>query len=118
MRNILITLKKLKWNATYEWLTVRCSAVLILIYIIYLLWFFSSVDFLTYELWRAFFSKKLTKTFNFFALFALLIHSWIGISHILVDYVKNSILYGTLRLITLIIFFMYFLCGMNLIWSI
>lgn len=43
-------------NGVHEWLLVRASAIVICLYIIYLLGFILFADTLTYDVWRGFFA--------------------------------------------------------------
>ncbi|MCG6201332.1 succinate dehydrogenase, hydrophobic membrane anchor protein [Psychromonas antarctica] len=104
-------------SGVHDYILLRASAVILLAYIIYLVGFISSTD-ITYLVWRSFFSLTLTKVFTLFALIAMLVHSWIGIWQVLTDYVKNTLLRGTLQFFLTSIAFIYVISGVVILWGI
>ncbi|WP_159714190.1 succinate dehydrogenase, hydrophobic membrane anchor protein [Blochmannia endosymbiont of Camponotus nipponensis] len=108
----------LKCHGVYEWLLVRFSAIWMLSYIIYISVFMISVNTLSYDKWYDFFSKNTTKIFSIIALFSVLSHTWIGMRHILEDYITLPVLRQLGIWITGCILFVYLLFGMIIIWSI
>lgn len=108
----------LKYNGIHEWLLVRFSAILILLYLIYFSYFICINTSLSYNEWHNFFSNKATKIFNTLTLFSILSHTWIGMRHILEDYIKKYMLKTIGIWMTIIILFSYFLFGIIIIWSI
>ncbi|WP_331828241.1 succinate dehydrogenase, hydrophobic membrane anchor protein [Candidatus Blochmannia sp. SNP] len=108
----------LKCHGVYEWLLVRVSAILILLYIMYISTFIIFTNTLSYDEWYDFFSKKITKIFSIIALISALSHTWIGIHHVLEDYIKLIILRRISIWITNSVLFIYLLFGIIIIWSV
>lgn len=107
-----------KKQGLYEWIIVRLSAIIITSNIIYLCSFVVCTNHLSYEQWRNLFNNNITKIFNFVTLLFILIHAWIGIRHILEDYIKSI---GLRRLgirSSSIILYMYLLLGIIITWGI
>lgn len=107
-----------KKSGVYEWIIVRLSAIFIACYIIYL---FNSILFfqnLSYDEWYNFFNNKVNKIFNFIILLFILIHTWIGMRHILEDYIKLSILKKFIIGFTAAVLHIYLLLGIIIIWGI
>ncbi|SQA96666.1 Succinate dehydrogenase flavoprotein subunit [Cedecea neteri] len=67
---------------------VRATAIVLTLYIIYMIGFFAFTSELTYDVWHGFFASAFTKVFTLLALFSILIHAWIGMWQVLTDYVK------------------------------
>lgn len=54
---------------------VRATAIVLTLYIIYMVGFFATSGELTYEVWIGFFASAFTKVFTLLALFSILIHA-------------------------------------------
>lgn len=98
-------------NGVHEWLLVRASAIVICLYIIYLLGFILIADTLTYDVWRGFFATPMTKVFTLLTLFSILVHTWIGMWQVLTDYIKPLALRLLLQLAIVIVLMVYLLYG-------
>lgn len=107
----------LKNFGVYEWLIVRLSAISIMIYFIYI--FISVVNShnLSYVDWYNFFDHNTTKTFSLINLLFVLIHTWIGMRHILEDYIKSIILRQLGIGLIFMILHIYLLLGIMIIWN-
>lgn len=75
-------------NGVHDFILVRATAIVLTLYIIYMVGFFATSGELTYEVWIGFFASAFTKVFTLLALFSILIHAWIGMWQVLTDYVK------------------------------
>lgn len=66
----------------------RATAIVLTLYIVYMVGFFAISGELTFDVWSGFFSSAFTKVFTLLALFSILIHARIGMWQVLTDYVK------------------------------
>lgn len=107
-----------KFHGVHEWLLVRCSAILILVYLIYLAYFIFFNTSLSYSEWCNFFSNKTIKICSTLTLFAMLSHTWVGMHHILEDYIKKYILKKLGIYLIIIVLILYLTFGIIIIWSI
>ncbi|AWK14017.1 succinate dehydrogenase membrane anchor subunit [Candidatus Fukatsuia symbiotica] len=105
-------------NGVHDWLLLRASAIIILLYILYLFGFIATVPHITYEIWRSFFSLTLTKVFTLLTLLSILVHAWIGLWQVLTDYVKPLAIRLVLQLVVVIALLVYLLYGTIVIWGI
>ncbi len=55
--------------------SVRATAIVLTLYIIYMIGFFATSGTLTWEIWSGFFGSAFTKVFTLLALFSILIHA-------------------------------------------
>ncbi|MEA9392301.1 succinate dehydrogenase membrane anchor subunit [Acerihabitans sp. TG2] len=104
-------------NGVHEWLLVRASAIVICLYILYMLGFIVFADNLNYEIWRGFFSLPMTKVFTLLTLFSILVHTWIGMWQVLTDYIKPVALRLSLQLAIVIVLLVYFFYGTVVVWG-
>ncbi|CAD83395.1 succinate dehydrogenase hydrophobic membrane anchor protein [Candidatus Blochmanniella floridana] len=107
-----------KYYGVYEWLIVRISAILTILYSVYLFNFINIDDNFSYEKWCIFFYDKKIKIFNTIVLLMLLKHTWIGMRHILEDYISSIILRRLSIGLIHIILYVYLLFGIAVVWGI
>ena len=104
-------------SGVHDYILLRASAVILLAYVLYLVGFIVCSD-ITYTVWPDFFSLTLTKVFTLMALIAMLVHSWIGIWQVLTDYVKCTLLRGTLQFVLTAVAFIYVIFGFVILWGV
>lgn len=104
-------------NGIHDWLLLRASAIVITLYVLYLLCFVITTQDMTYEIWRGFFATSFTKVFTILTLFAILIHAWIGMWQVLTDYVKPLALRLILQLVIVVALLAYLLYGAIVVWG-
>lgn len=104
-------------NGVHDWLLLRGAAIIIALYIVYLLGFVIVSGSLTYEVWRGFFALSFTKVFTLLALLSILIHGWIGMWQVLTDYVKNVALRLVVQLIVVVALASYAIYGTIVVWG-
>ena len=61
-------------NGVHDFILVRATAIVLTLYIIYMIGFFATSGTLTWEIWSGFFGSAFTKVF-LLALFSILIHA-------------------------------------------
>lgn len=105
-------------NGIHDFLLVRASAVVITLYVLYLIGFFVTTDELTWALWSGFFSSAFTKVFTLLTLFSILIHAWIGMWQVLTDYVKPVGIRLTLQLVIVVALMVYVIYGFVVVWGV
>ncbi|MCG8706955.1 succinate dehydrogenase membrane anchor subunit [Brenneria sp. 4F2] len=104
-------------NGVHDWLLIRASAIVIVLYVIYLIGFIVSANHLSYGIWRDFFSMALTKVFTLLTLFSILVHAWIGMWQVLTDYIKPLAVRLTLQLAIVVTLLVYVIYGTIVVWG-
>lgn len=104
-------------NGVHDWLLLRASAILITLYILYIIGFVLITDTLTYDLWRGFFASSFTKVFTLLTLLSILVHGWIGMWQVLTDYVKSTSLRLILQLVIVVALLVYAIYGTVVVWG-
>ncbi|WP_075180718.1 succinate dehydrogenase membrane anchor subunit [Pantoea sp. 1.19] len=104
-------------TGVHDWLLVRASAMVITLYVLYILGFVIFADTLTYDTWRAFFASNFTKVFTLIALLSILAHGWIGLWQVLTDYVKCQALRLCLQLVVVLVLLSYAFYGTVVVWG-
>ncbi|NKI73567.1 succinate dehydrogenase membrane anchor subunit [Dickeya sp. CFBP 2040] len=104
-------------NGVHDWLLLRASAIVIVLYVLYIVGFVASAGHITYEVWRGFFAMHLTKVFTLLTLFAILVHAWIGMWQVLTDYIKPLAVRLTLQLAIVVALLVYVIYGTVVVWG-
>jgi len=104
-------------NGIHDWLLLRASAIVIVLYVIYMLGFVAFGPDITYETWRGFFATSITKVFTLLTLLSIMAHAWIGLWQVLTDYVKSVALRLVLQLVVVVVLLVYLLYGTIVVWG-
>ncbi|MFC0229530.1 succinate dehydrogenase membrane anchor subunit [Serratia aquatilis] len=104
-------------NGVHDWLLIRASAIVITLYVLYILGFVVMAPDMTYEIWRGFFASPITKVFTLLTLLSILVHAWIGMWQVLTDYIKPMALRLVLQLAIVIALLVYLLYGTIVVWG-
>ena len=105
-------------SGVHDFILIRTSAIVLALYTFYILGFFVTTPEITFDIWQGFFAGLCTKVFTIMALFALLIHAWIGIWQVLSDYIKPAFLRGGLQFIFAVILLVYLVAGILTVWGV
>lgn len=104
-------------NGVHDWLLLRASAIVITLYVLYILGFFITAPAITYEVWRGFFASSITKVFTVLTLLSVLVHAWVGMWQVLTDYIKPLALRLVLQLVIVVVLLVYLLYGTIVVWG-
>ena len=105
-------------NGVHDYVLVRATAIVLTLYIIYMIGFFAFTSELTYYVWHGFFASAFTKVFTLLALFSILIHAWIGMWQMLTDYVKPLAIRLPLQLLIVVALLVYVIYGFVVVWGV
>lgn len=105
-------------NGLHSWLLLRASAIIITLYIIYILSFVVTSGPITFTVWHGFFTATTTKVFTLLTLLSVLVHAWIGLWQVLTDYVKPVALRLILQFAIVVVLLVYFLYGTITVWGV
>ena len=70
------------------WLAQRVTAVVLLVYTLLCLGLILGTPSVDFDIWRELFSRQWMKLATMLALTSALLHAWVGLRNILMDYVK------------------------------
>ncbi|MDA9557824.1 succinate dehydrogenase, hydrophobic membrane anchor protein [Vibrio sp.] len=104
-------------NGVHDFLLIRASAVIMTLYILHLLCFFTFSGDIDYAAFTEFFGSTFTKVFTMLALMSVLIHAWIGMWQVFTDYIKCAKLRGALQLGVVAVLFGYVFSGLFILWG-
>ena len=104
-----------------DWLAQRITAVVMAVYTLIFIAVLLSGGPITYESWRALFSKGLMGLMPFLTLLfvvSVLIHAWIGMRDILMDYAKPVSLRLALEVVVVALLIAYAGWSIQILWSV
>jgi len=104
-------------NGVHDWLLIRVSAIVITLYILYILGFVVMAQDINFEVWHGFFASSITKVFTLLTLMSILVHAWIGMWQVLTDYMKHPALRLVLQVAIVIVLVVYLLYGTIVVWG-
>ncbi|WP_336803425.1 succinate dehydrogenase membrane anchor subunit [Erwinia aphidicola] len=104
-------------NGIHDWLLLRAAAMVMTLYVLYILGFIVMSGTLTYDIWRGFFASSFTKVFTLLTLFSILVHGWIGMWQVLTDYIKPLAMRMILQLVIVVALLVYAIYGTVVVWG-
>ncbi|CCG86628.1 succinate dehydrogenase membrane anchor subunit [Erwinia piriflorinigrans] len=104
-------------NGIHDWLLLRAAAMIMTLYVFYILAFIVMSGPLTFDIWRGFFASSFTKVFTLLTLFSILVHGWIGMWQVLTDYIKPLALRMMLQLVIVVALLVYAIYGTVVVWG-
>src|SRR5262245_5682866 len=72
-----------------DWLVQRVTAILLGIYMLFILGFILFHPQMQFDEWQMLFSHSWVKVFSFLVLFSLILHAWVGMWTVFTDYIKS-----------------------------
>ena len=83
----LITIAHFGWR---DWLLQRVTAVVMLVYTLFFLAILIGLPQRDYEHWRALWDLNVMRYATILFVLSLLLHAWVGVRNIFMDYVKDT----------------------------
>ena len=105
-------------NGVHDFILIRATAIILTLYTLYLVGFFTFGPEITFASWQAFFSQLTTEVFTLLALGSILIHAWIGLWQVLTDYIKSAALRVCFQFGIVAILFVYLFSGFFIVWGV
>lgn len=99
------------------WLVQRISAVVMAVYTILLIAILFSQPSLDYATWAGVFEKQWIRLATLLFLLSLLLHAWVGMRDILMDYINHTGARLTLEILTVLALTLYALWSLEILWG-
>ena len=99
------------------WLMQRVTAVVMLVYTLSLLTALASRPALDYDHWKALWSMPITKYATVLFVLSVLLHAWVGVRNIFMDYVKGAGLRLVLYVLVIVTLVAYGVWVVQILWS-
>jgi succinate dehydrogenase / fumarate reductase membrane anchor subunit len=101
-----------------DWLLQRVTAVVMLLYTIFILAVLIRLAPLDYDHWSAFWGLTLTRYATLFFVISVLIHAWVGVRNIFMDYVKDAGVRLVLYVLVVLTLIAYGVWAWQILWGI
>ncbi len=104
-------------NGLKDWLIQRLTAVYLLAYSIVCVAIWVGCSPWHYANWKALFNMPWFQVSTALALFAILLHAWVGIWTVTTDYIKSTALRLTVQGLVLLVLLSQLIAGFMMIWG-
>jgi succinate dehydrogenase / fumarate reductase membrane anchor subunit len=100
-----------------DWLVQRVTAVLMALYTVYLAALVLALPRLDYWHWKALWQLPEVRYTTLLVVLALLLHAWVGMRNIFMDYVKDAGLRLVLYVAVILVLAFYGLWSVRILWA-
>lgn len=100
-----------------DWLMQRASAVILLVYVLFMVGYFLSVSDLSYSAWHALFQQTWMRIFTMLALISVAAHAWIGLWTVSTDYMKATGIRLIFQSFVILALFAFVVWGVQVLWG-
>ena len=104
-------------NGLKDWLIQRVTAVYFAAYSLFLFGFLLMHPHMNFAQWHELFAHTLVQIATVIALFALLLHAWIGIWTVTTDYMSCTVLRLSVQLAVALLLLGQFIWGLMILWG-
>ena len=108
---------KVSRRGFHDWLVQRLSAVIIGLYVIFLVSFICAHHPLSYDAWHQLYSSVFMKVATIIVMLSILWHAWIGLWTVFTDYVKPKAVRLVLEFLVVIALVGYLIWCIDALWG-
>ena len=108
----------LKRDGVQDYVSLRATAIILVLYTLFILGYFICTQEVTFDSWKGLFSNVLVKAFTLLALVCIAVHTKIGLWQVLTDYVKSARLRAVLQFLLYTLAFGYVAVGIFVLWGV
>lgn len=98
---MVVNITSLTGNGLKDWLIQRITAVVLGIYLVFMLTYFLTHHGLNYTEWYTFYHQTYFQIINVIMIVALLKHAWIGLWTVTTDYLKCAMVRVSVQMLIL-----------------
>jgi succinate dehydrogenase / fumarate reductase membrane anchor subunit len=100
-----------------DWLAQRVSALLMAIYMVFMVSFVVAHRPLQYGDWKGLFDQAWMRIFSLLFMIGLCIHAWVGMRNIFMDYVHSTGIRLLQHVVVIVALVVYLLWAVQILWS-
>ena len=100
-----------------DWLLQRVTAVVMLVYTLFLLAVLVSLPRIDYDHWRSLWDLSVMRYATIFFVLSVLLHAWVGVRNIFMDYVKDTGLRLVLYVLVILTLVAYGVWAWQILWG-
>ena len=111
-------------SGAYDWLVQRVSAVVMLLWCLFITFYLATNSPLTFEAWHGLFAHTSMRVFTLAAMISMCLHAWVGLWTISTDYFtpmllgsKATVVRLIFQLLCLVFIAAYLIWSIQILWS-
>jgi succinate dehydrogenase / fumarate reductase membrane anchor subunit len=105
-------------SGVHDWVIQRVSAVIIALYVFFILGYLITHPGMGFMQWRALFDLNSVRIFSVLSIVSIMAHAWIGMWTIATDYIKPTGLRFLFQATCAIAMFAYLVWGIEILWGV
>lgn len=115
---MVVSLRSVRKNGLQDWFIQRVSAVVLAVYILFLIGFMLTHSGMQFADWRELFSTTWMRLFSILCLLSLIAHAWIGLWTISTDYLKPVGIRLIFQVVVILALLAFLAWGIEILWGI
>ena len=100
-----------------DWLVQRITAVLMAIYILFMVGYIALHPDIGYDRWTGLFSNQVMRACSLLFLLSVYYHAWVGMRDIVMDYVKSAGVRLAVYILVIIALLLYVIWAVQILWG-
>ena len=100
-----------------DWILQRLSAVVLAVFVFFLVGYFISNPHPNFAQWQALFSYWWMKWFTLLVAIMIVFHAWVGIWTVLTDYIHCVLIRSGLQLLFVLAYVLYIFWSVKILWG-
>ena len=100
-----------------DWLAQRLTAVLMVVYTLFIAGYVLLHPDMGYDRWTGLFSNQVMRSFTLLLLLALYYHAWIGVRDIVMDYIKPAGIRLAIYVLVILALLLYVIWSAQILWG-
>ena len=100
-----------------DWLLQRVTAVLMVLYSIFMAGWLLLQPHLGYDAWTVLFSSNVMRSFSLLFLLAVFSHAWVGVRDVVMDYVKPASVRLVIYVLVIVALLLYTIWSVQILWG-
>ena len=100
-----------------DWLIQRVSAIILMLYTIFMVGYLLLTPDIDYLTWRGLFDQTWMRIFSLLAFLSLAAHAWIGLWTVVTDYIKPTGMRFAIQIAIILAIFIFLVWGVQVLWG-
>jgi succinate dehydrogenase / fumarate reductase membrane anchor subunit len=100
-----------------DWLMQRVTAVVIALFALFMAGVVLLTPEMDYATWKGLFAHTAFRIFAFLAIVSLLLHAWVGVRDILMDYIRPTGMRLALQVVVIVLLVVYLGWAIHILWG-
>lgn len=105
-------------SGLYDWMIQRVTAIILMLYTIFMIGYLLMSPAQDYEQWKALFDNTAMRIFSLLAILSFAAHVWIGLWSVSTDYIKATGVRFMFQSATGLLTFIYVTWGIQILWGV